>query len=75
MLSKNKDLTGIAAQNALDSTRAAIIEEKKVRITTTISSDITYQFIAKKMGDYLIEGGRNLVKVIIRVACKESDLN
>ena len=75
MLSKNKDLTGIAAQNALDSTRAAIIEEKKVRITTTTGSDITHQFMAKQMGDYLTEGGRNSVEVIIGVARRESDLN
>ena len=46
MLLKNKDLTGIAALDTFNSTRAAIIEEKKVRITTTISSDVTHKFIA-----------------------------
>ncbi len=75
MLSRNKDSTGIAAQDALNSTRAAIIEEKKVRITTTTGSDITHQFVANQMVDYLTEGGRNLVQVIIGVARRESDLN
>ena len=75
MLLKNKDLIGIAAQDALNNTRAAIIEEKKVRIATTTGSDVTYQFVAKQMGDYVTEGGKNSVKVIIGVACRESDLN
>jgi len=47
MLLKNKDLIGIAVQDAFNSTRTAIIEEKKVRIATTIGSDVTYQFVAK----------------------------
>ena len=42
MLSKNKDLIGRAIQDTLNSTRAAIIKGKKVRIATTIGSDITY---------------------------------
>jgi len=42
MLLKNKDLTGIAAQDTLNSTRAAIIEEKKVQIVTTTGSNIIY---------------------------------
>ena len=46
-----------------------------MRIATTIGSNITYQFTAKQIGDYIIEGGRNLVKAIIRVAYKESNLN
>ena len=75
MLSRNKDSIGIAAQDALNSTRAAIIEEKKVRIATTTGSDITHQFVTKQMGDYVTEGGRNSVEVIIGVARRESDLN
>ena len=51
------------------------MEEKKVRIATTIGSDITHQFIAKQMGDYVTKRGRNSVKVIIRVAYRESNLN
>ncbi len=75
MLSKNKDSTGRAAQDALNSTRAAIIAEKKVRIATTTGSDVTHQFAAKQMGDYVTEGGRNSVEAIIGVARRESDLN
>ena len=75
MLSRNKDSIGIAAQDALNSTRAAIIEKKKVRIATTTGSDITHQFVTKQMGDYVTEGGRNSVEVIIGVARSKSDLN
>ena len=75
MLSRNKDSAGINAQDALSSTRAAIIDKKKVRIATTTGSDITYQFMAEQMGNYVTEGGRNLDKVIIGVARSESDLN
>jgi len=75
MLSRNEDLIGIAAQDTLNSTRAAIIEGKKVRIATTLYSNATYQFITKQIGDYIIEEGRNSVKVIIRVACRERNLN
>jgi len=46
-----------------------------VRIATTIGKDITYQFITKQIGDYIIKEGRDLVRVIIRVAYRESDLN
>jgi len=46
-----------------------------VRIATTIGSDITYQFVTKQIGDYISEEGRSLVKIIIRVAYRESDLN
>ena len=53
MLLKNKDLTGIAAQDAFNSTKAAIIEGKKVQIATTTVSNVTYQFVAKQMGNYV----------------------
>ena len=46
-----------------------------MRIATTISSDVAYQFVAKQIGDYVIEGGRNSVKVIVRVAYIESNPN
>ncbi|XTI95820.1 hypothetical protein V2W45_1207211, partial [Cenococcum geophilum] len=59
--------------DALNSTKAAITEEKKVRIATAIGSDITYQFVIRQIGDYILEGGRDLVEVIIRVAYRERD--
>jgi len=40
-----------------------------------MGSDITYQFVTKQIGNYILEGGRSLVEIIIRVACRESDLN
>jgi len=46
-----------------------------VQITTTIGSNITYQFVTKQIGDYMSKKGRSLVKIIIRVAYRESDLN
>ncbi|XTI90772.1 hypothetical protein V2W45_1205345, partial [Cenococcum geophilum] len=57
--------------DALNSTKAAIIEEKKVRIATATGSDITYQFITRQIGNYISEGGRDSVKVIIGVARRE----
>ena len=45
MLLRNENSTGIAAQNALDSTRAAIIDGKKVRIATITGSDVTDQML------------------------------
>ena len=41
MLSRNENSTGIAAQNTLNSTKAAIINRKKVQIATIIGSDVT----------------------------------
>ena len=46
-----------------------------MRIATTTGSDITHQFVTKQMGDYVTEGGRNSVEVIVGVARIESDLN
>ena len=31
--------------------------------------------MAKQIGNYITEEGRDLVKVIIRIACSKSDLN
>jgi len=75
MLLRNNDSAGINIQDILRSTRAAIIDKKKVRIATIIGNNITYQFMAKQIGNYVTKGGRNLVKVIIRVARSKSDLN
>ena len=44
-----------------------------MRIATTIGSDITGQFIAIQIGDYIIEGRRNLVKVIIKITCRKNN--
>jgi hypothetical protein len=46
-----------------------------VRIATATDSDVTQRFMAKQMGDYVTEGGRNLVEAIIGVTRRESDLN
>ena len=46
-----------------------------MRITTTTSSNVAHQFVAKQIGDYVTEGGRNSVEVIVGVARIESDLN
>ena len=46
-----------------------------MRIITTISSNVAYQFVAKQIGDYVIKRGRNSVEVIVGVAYIESDLN
>jgi len=46
MLLRNKDLMGIAVQDALSSTSTAIAGEKKVRIATTIVGDVTCKFMA-----------------------------
>jgi len=51
------------------------MEEKKVRIATATDSDITQRFMDRRMGDYVTEGGGNSVKVIIKVAYRESILN
>ena len=44
-----------------------------MRIATTTGSDVTGQFVAIQIGDYIIKGRRNLVKVIIRVAYRENN--
>ena len=46
-----------------------------MQIATITGNNIIYQFIAKQIGDYIIEKRRNLVEVIIKVIYREIVLN
>ncbi|OCK77900.1 hypothetical protein K432DRAFT_406929 [Lepidopterella palustris CBS 459.81] len=75
ILARNTDSTGDYANQALDSVRAAVMEKKKVRITTAKGNDVTRNFIAEQIGGYISEDVNNSDDIIIGVARRESDLN
>jgi len=75
LLSRQTGPDSAHAQDALQTVRKAILENKNVRIATEKGNDVTDLFISEKMGSDDPEDLRRSEDSIISIVRRESDLN